>query len=670
VFLNLQSFHPLSIKIAVYAKLPYVRNDRNYYATSYTPHSNIHNAMHCITSVSFKTYFYNRHNVIYYHRVSAHSVELFTLDNASLTYKPIHFRKLNIKIKDESTVIIKTENGKWYVITVLEEYPSRVEYLLIINALSGMYLYKEKITGDNNIYVDILYPIANRVLPIVHFARHNVYIKLFDTKNEGFYTAMTISLEDIDKLVKLIINSAKNFQRIKDALLHYKIDYIEKVKITEFEYQYESSNKSPVYIKGARFKFNLTVKYKDGESSLKSYTCDLYHILLYVELDKVNVNCYLDFSKVSLIWDNRLLGEYNAANNKIKPVTRKYPLSDGFNDIYLSRCLYKDQCYYIYSTPNGVEIAKANKSYYASSSPKQAALYLHRNYLIMFIGTEYASLIIVDTKHKKIGYWICKNFQTYNRIHYRQYYSKLQDKLIFLSNDLEILFTINVERLNFIFNSNKYLYCAGDHDVYDDKEKQCDIMCYFNLRQLIAKTISHKGERALNPEEVKLIRHHVDTDSGTLYILASYIMNSINHIKIFSFRVSCNHFAVRDVHYMPISSFYRSIDYVTTSLFYSSLKHNIYKRLGMSKIFLYGYNENMLRSLDMAYNEEIQCLSDIRYNRNSIRIHKLKYISGQADHKDFVVVSYTESLTSHTKLSFIFIKAELSLVTRMTAMYV
>jgi hypothetical protein len=670
VFLELQSSHPLNIKVAFYAKLPCVRNDRKYYAVSYTPYRNIHNAMHCIASLSFKTYFYNRHNVIYYHRESADSVELFTLDNVSLTYKPIRFRKLNIKIKDESTVLIKTESGKWYVITVLEEYPSRVEYLIIIDALSGMYLYKEKITGDNNIDVFIIYPIANRVLPIVHFARQNVYIKLFDTKDEGFYTAMTISLEDIDQLVKLIINSAKDFQNIKHILLHYEIDYIEQVKITESEYQYESSNKRPAYIKGARFKFNLTVKYKNGQGEHKNYTCDLYHILLYIELDKANVNCYLDFSKVSLIWDSRLIGEYSAANNKIEPVTRKYPLSDGLNDIYLSGCLYKDQCYYIYSTPYGVRIEKANKSYNASLEPKQAALYFHRNYLIMFIETEYASLIIVDTEHKKIGYWICKNFKTYNRIHYNQYYSKPQDKLIFLSNDLEILFIIDVGKLNSIFNSNKYLYCAGDHDDYDDKEKQCDIMCCFNLRQLIAKTISHSVGYALNPKEVKLIRHHVDTDSGTLYILASHIRNSINHIEIFSFRMSCNHLAVRSVHHMPISSFYRSMDYVSISLFYSSLKHKIYKRLGMSKIFLYGYDKNVSRSLDMAYNKEAKCLLDIRYNRNSIRIRRLKYILRQVNCKDFVFVSYTEILASNTELPLLFIKAELSLVTRMTVIYV
>jgi hypothetical protein len=670
VFLNLQSFHPLNIKIAVYAKLPYVRNDRNYYATSYTPYSNIHNAMHCITSDSFKTYFYNRHNAIYYHRVSAHSVELFTLDNATLTYKPIRFRKLNIKIKDESIVLIKTEGGKWYIITAVEEYSSRVKYLLIIDALSGMYLYKEEITGGNNIYVDIMYPIANRVLPIIHFAHQNVYIKLFDIKNESFYTAVTISLEDIDLLVKSIISSAKDFQEIKDTLLSYEIDYIEKVKISEFEYQYEADSKNPVYIKEARLKFNLTVKYKSGESKYENYTCDLYHVFLYVKLDKGNVNCYLDFSKASLIWNNRLLGEYSSANNKIKPVTRKYPISDGFGDIYLSRCLYKDQCYYIYSTPDGIEIAKASKSYHASSSPKQVALYRHRNYFIMFIETEYASLIIIDTKLKKIGYWTCENFQTHNRIYYEQYCSKSQDRLIFLSNDLEILFIIDVERLKSIFNGNEYLYCSGDHDEYDDKDKKCDIVCYFNLKHLIAKAISHERRLALNPKEVNLIRHHFDTDSDTLYILASYTMNGITHIKIFSFVISCNHFVTRNVHYMSISSFYRSRDYVSISLLYSSLKHRIYKKLGMSKIFLYGYNENVSRSLDMAYNEETKCLLDTRYNRNSTRLRRLKYVSGQFNHKDLLFISYTESLTYHTKLSLLFIKVELPLVMQMEVVYV
>ncbi len=625
--------------------------------------------MHCVTSDSFKTYFYNRDNVIYYYRKSTHDTELFILDNVSITYKPIRFKKLDIKIKDESTMLIKTERGKWYVITIHEEHSSGIKYIFIIDALSGNYLYKEKITDDDSIYTVILYPIANRVLPIIRFTPQNMSVNLFDIENESFYNALTISLEDIDRLAKLIMNKSQSFRELISNLPNYKIDYIEDIKISGFEYQHEASNKNLVYLKGARFQFKLTVKYKNIQNKYEDYVCDLYHIFCYIELDKKSINCYLDFSKVALIWDDRLVSERNVVNNKIETLMNNYLLSGKFSDIYLSSCLYKDQCYYIYSTSDGIQIVKADKSYQIISPSKHASLYRHKNYLILFLDTEYASLIIIDTEHNKIGYWTCKNIYTHNRIHYDQYYSKLQNNLIFLSNDLEILLIINVRMLNDILNSNKYSDCTKNSNN-TNKDNTCNVICSFDIKQLVAKAITRERGTALNPADVNLIRYYIDTDSDTLYMLASYVTNRINYVEIFSFKISCDNFSIRNLHYVPMDSFYRSVDYVPVSLFYSGLKSNIYKKLGMPKIFLYGHDPKLLKTSDVIYIVNVKRFLDIRNNRKSIYDSKLKHMIRQFNYKDFIAISYIPTLSSSTTLLLLFIRAELSLVRQMTTVYV
>ena len=669
MFFNSKLLHRLRIKVAPYFKLPYVKDNRKYYNIDYTPYHNLHNTMHCVASDSFKTYFYNRDNVIYYHRKSTHDTELFILDNVSITYKPIRFKKLDIKIKDEKTILTKTKNDKWYIITLHKEHSSGIEYALIIDALSGTYLYKEKITEEDNIYAVILYPIANRVFPIIHFTRQNIYVNLFDIENESFYKAMTISLEDIDRLAKLIMNKSQDFGVLRNNLTNYKIDYIEDIKTSEFEYKYEANNKTPVYLRGARFELELNVKYKNIQKKYEDYKCDLYHIFCYIELDNEDLNCYLDFNKVTLVWDDRIFGEYNASDKKIENVINKYPLSGRFDDIYLSSCLYKDQCHHIYSTSDGIQIVKADKSYQISPLPKQASLYRYRNYLILFLYTEYASLIIIDTEHNKIGYWTCENIYTYSRIHYEQYYSKLQNNLIFLSNDLEILLIINVERLKDIFNSNKYSNCEENYNT-TNKDNACNIVCSFHIKQLVAKAITHERGTVLNYTGVKLIRYYIDTGSDTLYILASYVINRINYVEVFSFRISCNHFTIRSLHYVPLNSFYRSADYIPISLFYGGLTSNIYRKLGISKIFLYNYDENLLRSSDIVYSEDVNRFLDIRYNRNSTYNSEIEYVSEQFNYKDFIAISYNPTLSSYTKLLLLLIRAELSLLRQMTTVYV
>jgi hypothetical protein len=354
----------------------------------------------------------------------------------------------------------------------------------------------------------------------------------------------------------------------------------------------------------------------------------------------------------------------------MEPVIYKYYLSGGFGDIYLSRCLYKDHCYYIYNTPDGVAIVKANKSDYIELKSKQAALYRYGRYHIIFLYNSNITLIVIDLESRKIGCWTCKNPDIQTQIHYEQYYSKSQNKLIFVSKNLEYLLIIDIDKLGLAFSSNKNLECIGNCDNESNNENtSCSILCYFNIKPLISKVIVRERGLNIQHEDIRLIRHYYDTDLDVLYIVANYAANGINHIQVFSLRISCNPSTVRSVHYMSTDLFYGNAYYRLFSLLYSGLTHKVYNKLGLSKIFIHGYNENILRSLDIAYNEDTRCLVDIRYNRNSLTDSTVEYGLEQSvyNYRDFIAVNYTLTYDFNDDLSILFIKSELSLVRRMTA---
>jgi hypothetical protein len=328
-----------------YAKLPYVTNDRNHDKIDYKAYYEMYNTMYYVNSGPYRTYFYSKNNIINYYRKWLHGQEMFVLDLKSAAYKPIRFRKLSVLVEDEKSILIKTKKGKWYIVTREAELPHHV---LIMDALNGICLYKERTRGNGNIYIEILYPIANRILPIIHVSRLGFYVRLFDMEDEKVHTIIAFSLENIDQLVKLIVDSAENSETLKHNLLHCKVDHIEDIDSYGFRYSYGLSDEKAIYMRGVRFEFSLHLKYKNNRGSNCYSTYELRHILLCMELGEEGLNCSLDLSEVQLHLTDEDYNTYTLNRGKLEPIIQKYPLSNIASDIYLSRYLYKDQCYYIY----------------------------------------------------------------------------------------------------------------------------------------------------------------------------------------------------------------------------------------------------------------------------------------------------------------------------------
>jgi len=623
--------------------------------------------MYYVENGSFRTYFYNRNNVINYYRKWAYGVELFLSDIIKGTYKPVHFRNLRIYVMDENTALIKTEKGKWYIITRIQDYDSKTVRILIIDALNGTHLYEEKIKSDINIYVDVLSPIANRVLPIIHITRLNLYIKLFDIANENLYTAITLNLEDINRLVNLIVSKIKDDKYdeiLRDNILHYDIDHIEDIDMRDraIEYLYDLSTENFIYARGVSFQFDLIVRYSNRKNPDDYYLCNLHNLSWHIELDKEVLNCCLDFSGVRMSLDIGRYRIYNNADNTYKPITYKYYLSEGISDIYLSSCLYKDQCYYIYNTAIGIRIIKRTNIDYIQIYPYEASLYRYGKYVIIFFRSTHTTLAIIDTEYSRIGYWVCKQCDISYQAHYELYYFKTQNKLIFLSKNLKSLLVIDIEKLNFIFKNTKQTECLGnDENKGNDKNNLCDVICCFNISQSVLQTITREKGIALQKEEAQLVSYYIDTSSNTLYILATHVTNRINYVGIFSFSMSCN------------NANFKMLYHNTISKWDITFRDKSYYKLNIPKILLYRFGEYVSGELNIAYDKNNNRLINIRYNRSSIDVVQNQYRTlghSVSNLKDFLVVECVIGGAMLDSLIFLFIKSELSIVNSMKAIQV
>ncbi len=662
MFWDPQLLYKLSIKIAPYAKIPYCKNDRKYYRINYKAYREIYNTMYYVEANPFRTYFYKINNVINYYRKWIYGVELFLPDIIKGIYNPIQFSKLSVRVIEENTRLIKTEKGKWYIITRLEDYDSKTVRILIINALNGIHLYEEKIKSDVNIYIDVLSPIANRVLPIIHITRLNLYIKLFDIANENIYTAITFALEDIDRLVKLIVSNTEDdkYDEIsKDNLLHYDIDYIKDFDMRDrkIEYLYELSEDNFIYARGVRFQFNLSIRYNSRKNSDKYRLYNLYNISCHIELDKEVLNCQLDFSRVRIHLVTDRYRIYDKNDNTYEAIKYKYYLSEGISDIYLSNCLYKDRCYYIYDTPTGIGIIKMTNIDYIEPYSQEASIYRYGKYVIIFFRSAYKTLAIIDKEYSRMGYWVCKQCDVPYQAHYELYYSKNRNKLIFLSKNLESLVIVGISELHFIFKNAKQKECVeNDENKGNNKNNLCDVICCFNISELVLQTITRKKGIAIKKDELQLISHYIDTSSDILYILAIYVINKVKYAGVFSFSMSCG------------SADFKILYYDTINKWDIVFRHKSYYKLSIPKIFLYRFGEYVSGEVDIAYDKNNNRLINIRYNRSSIDVIQNQYRTlghSVSNLKDLLVVRCVIGGVVLEDLIFLFIKSDLTLVNSM-----
>jgi hypothetical protein len=306
--------------------------------------------------------------------------------------------------------------------------------------------------------------------------------------------------------------------------------------------------------------------------------------------------------------------------------------------------------------PAGIGIAKVSEGDYKELLYDRAALYRHEEYLIILLLDKHQTLIVVDIDKNKIGCWECEYCNVEHAINYIPYYSKKQDKLILLSRETPVMIIIDIGKINLIFKSNKHSDCIGNFGEGDDsKGESSEVRCCINIVQLVAEAIARTRGYDIEIGEFKLISHYFDAGSGTLYVLATYVVYTTRYIGAFSFRGSCDNFSFKVLCHQVLYD--TQMDYSEISVLSKVLERTNRHLLSISKVLLHRLITGKLGDLDMAYNLNNQRLVSIGHNRNSIsltdRRHKVSTLNIHSFEDVIVARHFIEARSYIGRIDFV-----------------
>ena len=128
------------------------------------PYGGIYNLIYGLDKQDATTYFYIKNNTIHYHRKLFGEPQFFWLDYRSNEHKLIEFKTLKYSIEGLENLLIKTDKGKWYVISDRVELERKKKYLALIDATTGRELFMAN--QKDNILLKFFYPLADSIFPI------------------------------------------------------------------------------------------------------------------------------------------------------------------------------------------------------------------------------------------------------------------------------------------------------------------------------------------------------------------------------------------------------------------------------------------------------------------------------------------------------------------------
>jgi len=205
VFFKLEESNRINIKVASYLKFPYACESNNtfeeYIKVSHRGGiSSILPFREAICDgLLYRTYFRSRNNeILYYNNVfwegdprmydrNKHSLFWLIADIARDIYHPVNFSELNYFTRVNKSLLFRLMD-KFYVISneLYQEqsmdttYSS--SYVAIIDAENEKDLYLKN--RKNNLYLDLFYPIANKIVPIVQIDNSSIKLHLVDILNQ------------------------------------------------------------------------------------------------------------------------------------------------------------------------------------------------------------------------------------------------------------------------------------------------------------------------------------------------------------------------------------------------------------------------------------------------------------------------------------------------------
>ena len=660
MFFKLHNKTVSRVMIASYAKIPYAGNKLDVFASEYEAYNNVFNTMHYIKQEHYTTYFYSKNNSINYYRKSSKDAIIPIIDYFEQGTYQVFKLESKYDIKEEDSLLVRTEEGKYYVVT-------KGEYIVVLNVTDNKILYSVPVS--NALYCNYFYPISNTIVPIVQITADGISITLCNLANDEVHT-ISWRLEHIRKIVLSIlvaINVHHNVRDKKPNIMKYINELVDSIinnsnkndKIDEVgnsiikraeqeikQYGYEKIHR--ITFRGVYYMYDTNIY---GLSHLKgikiAFIINSLFLHIKVELKSKYIICYLDTKEGW--WSNANYGRLtcNILFKGHNFFVRKYKFDGKVRNNYLSRFVYDSDCYYVRRDSCGIVYIK--KGEYYTDDCELSAIYPYKNYWIIVNHWDAnktdrsKKMAIIDTKRRLMYIWRRPNeipafgycFENYVEFYY---YITISDKLIFLSHDLKCLSVINGAKIEDIFNARENSNCKKEkHRDIRELVKCFDV--YDLLRQAILK--KHKNVRSVQDVFViNRITHHMEKTSGQLYIISRYEIHKTVHIGLFALKILDNN-VISTLLYDKIVRLHGKIvreHYIEFNWFEDKEKYTC----SMGKIALYGLYgrvaraEKRMMNLDLMYSHGH--VRSIKYNRASL-------IFGRLQNK----YSYHEDIRCHAR---------------------
>jgi hypothetical protein len=627
VFLSLLPNNTISIKIAYHVKLPYIEGTIDFSKTKMVNHGGIYNLIYGISKNDFTTYFQIKNNVIFCHRKLPGAPQFFRFKPYMSGYELIEFYNLNHSINGSESLLIRTDEGKWYIISDGVDYEAQKNCLALIDGTTGKNLFIA--SQDDNVLLKYLYPIADAIFPILQVTNNVIFLHLFDLSN-GEHGSVSWSIsEDVIPLLlsslrrKFDINMFKDIKSDMNSLLlkECKILYIGYnndigCKMNQLNDIKCISIKLDFTLLGTKYKYkisNLGIKMSLKDNIIRFYMCIEYARFQFFKSKKAPKD-----SADGVLRDDR--------TSSLCLASREYIINTKLVNTYISSVIYKDNCLYIVHNNEGVRIPE--KRDFVNGYAAYAVIYTYGQYLIIVTAGGYrdVKLIVLHSGSRSIGIWTIEDWIwgaiSYMAV-YNCHYDVLSNRLIFLSNNLECLFFIEVEKMKKALKVESNSECADE--LYRDIKELGSV---FNLKKLILNSINefhkpfekmrnsrNKSKKVKNKSyeiEVDLLGYFIDEKLNKIYIIGQYELYEKVYIGLF-------------VSPLEKQMKFKLVGLTTDrSIYVLKYTVNILTNAskGIDSLFKYNFyrlRKTIVKSLDICYDNN-NTFVDFNYNRKSKKI--------------------------------------------------
>ena len=634
MFFNWPKSNALNTKIAQYIKLPYVSDNVDIFNTStseekgsdFKAYKGAYRAIYYVKNLDNITYFRSTNNLLNYERKTNGEIAIFVPDFLNASYKFVQFSKINIINKSENNLLVKTAKDKLYFISLDIQWRDNERYIAVLDVERGKPLFMA--TKEDETRADLLYIIDKKVIPILHFKKQGIFIYLVDLSRDKV-EIISWNLNKIHQLTTRLLRLAKapadkKNEIAKDTIKYFYVQDGICVIAPEYDIKHidiEGKDKD-LYVRSVAIYLDLII---EGEKY--SYYLSRSHIKL--ELDRDQILYYWDITNAAINihkklyddpedeYESYLYAQIYEPNDYHRIFKKSYKLIGQKGYKYVSTGLYENGCYYIQQYENGIMIKHKtpdNKTYHHKSS-----LFRYGKYLIIIQDQVYDKIAFIDSKKGliyKFSIYEKQNMCPKYRFLYHYYPFYKDNKLLFLSKDLQCLMIVDMNKVERFINLEGFKSCKSSSDKHK-KEKYPSIenvSIVLDVKARIIKAINNKHKIAPKSDDVIILGHHIDENTKILYIIAKYTIQNTEHIGVFVFNISSKELQFK------LSSFAtRHRRNLTLSRL--NKKDKNFKFMSNFELYKLSFDRLNISNLDIYYNDADAFFS-VKYNRVSFPVMK------------------------------------------------